>query len=216
MRADAAPFARASSVGIAHFLLLPLRSAAASSSSKQESRRRAESSESSGSESESESESGRDAEKHGKRKHGSDEGVEHKRSRKEQRKRDKKSKRKKEKKKKKDKKKVRRRSEPVQLSKFINSDSDEGVERSVISGKRIKRKLDKTEQDKVLALPAGMYQARCTSPRQHRLAGDKMLNEWTRECCRLTTPTAHNYSHFSTSPSNQLRDRPEASYQTMI
>jgi len=43
----------------------------------------------------------------------------------------------------------KKRKDPIQLSKFMASDddSDSGVERSVISGKRIKRKVDKTAQD---------------------------------------------------------------------
>lgn len=38
---------------------------------------------------------------------------------------------------------------PVQLSKFLGRDKDEGVRRSAVSGKKILLKLEKTKEDKV-------------------------------------------------------------------
>lgn len=37
---------------------------------------------------------------------------------------------------------------PVQLSKFLGRDKDDGVRRSAVSGKKILLKLDKTKEDK--------------------------------------------------------------------
>lgn len=42
----------------------------------------------------------------------------------------------------------RRSSGPVQLSKFLGRDKDDGVRRSVVSGKKIKMKLEKSKEDK--------------------------------------------------------------------
>nr|GEY33638.1 protein FAM133B [Tanacetum cinerariifolium] len=39
-------------------------------------------------------------------------------------------------------------SSPVQLSKFLGRDKDDGVRRSAVSGKKILLKLDKTKEDK--------------------------------------------------------------------
>jgi hypothetical protein len=41
-----------------------------------------------------------------------------------------------------------RTSGPVQLSKFLGRDKDEGVQRSAISGKKIMMKLEKSKEDK--------------------------------------------------------------------
>lgn len=41
-----------------------------------------------------------------------------------------------------------RASGPVQLSKFLGRDKEEGVQRSAISGKKIMMKLDKSKEDK--------------------------------------------------------------------
>uniref|UniRef100_J3NE20 Uncharacterized protein n=1 Tax=Oryza brachyantha TaxID=4533 RepID=J3NE20_ORYBR len=41
-----------------------------------------------------------------------------------------------------------RTSGPVQLSKFLGRDKEEGVQRSAISGKKIMMKLEKSKEDK--------------------------------------------------------------------
>lgn len=41
-----------------------------------------------------------------------------------------------------------RSSSPVQLSKFLGRDKEEGVRRSVVSGKKIQMKLEKSKEDK--------------------------------------------------------------------
>jgi hypothetical protein len=38
---------------------------------------------------------------------------------------------------------------PVQLSKFLGRDKDDGVRRSAVSGKKIQMKVDKTKEDKL-------------------------------------------------------------------
>lgn len=42
----------------------------------------------------------------------------------------------------------RRSTGPVQLSKFLGRDKDDGVRRSVVSGKKIQMKLEKSKEDK--------------------------------------------------------------------
>lgn len=42
-----------------------------------------------------------------------------------------------------------RNSSPVQLSKFLGRDKEDGVRRSAVSGKKILLKLDKSKEDKL-------------------------------------------------------------------
>ncbi|KAK8967747.1 hypothetical protein KSP40_PGU021019 [Platanthera guangdongensis] len=43
---------------------------------------------------------------------------------------------------------TQRSSSPVQLSKFLAREKDDGVRRSAVSGKKIQLKLDKSKEDK--------------------------------------------------------------------
>ena len=97
---------------------------------------------SSDSESSSSSESSRNREKKEKKKE-----KKRKREKDKKEKKDKAKKSRREKTKKDKKKGKKRSSEPVQLSKFMDGSDSEDFERSVISGKRIKRKIDKSAKD---------------------------------------------------------------------